>query len=268
MALLLRRRRQRTPAERVLGLTSTAFTLIPAVRTARTTYKVAKRLPVIVGGVAVGGIVFRQVRKSGASAGAPAAAAPYVPPAPTTTPTTGGPAADPSPVGTGGTGAPGPGGDAAATGTPPHGDPLGAAATGDLGAGDPTSTRHGLGASTGDTGDAGATETLPGVGPEPGPGGTSEIESGLGAVDITTPAVDTIHPDEVAGSKDLDLPATPGGADAANDALLGDLPPNESAPGHVFPDAPAEGDLHPPAGDADAPNESAPGHHPDATDKP
>jgi hypothetical protein len=218
-------------------------------------------------------IVVRRLRASGDGGGG--GAEPYTPPAPApaaTTPTPSpaapSPATSPSPVGdagvVAGTGAPGPAGEAAGTGTPPHGDPLGAAATGDLGAGDPDSTRHGLDA----LGTAG-TGTVPGVAPEPGPGGTSEVESGLGPVEVTTPGLPTVVApgdvdatpgggmvgapdltggpgvdadaglttggDEVGGgmvgAPDLEVPATPEGADAVNEALL-DLPPNESAPGH------------------------------------
>jgi hypothetical protein len=248
MALLvLRRRRRRTPAERVLGLTSTAFKLIPAVRTARTTVKVVRRAPVVVGGGAIVFVVVRRLRASGDGGGG---AEPYTPPAPAATtpapaPAAPSPATSPSPVGAAGTGAPGPAGEAAGTGTPPHGDPLGAAATGDLGAGDPDSTRHGLDALSGTEPTTGSADTgggiVPGVAPEPGPGGTSEVESGLGPVEVTTPGLPTVvEPGEVdatsgggmVGAPDLEVPATPEGADAVNDALLGDLPPNESAPGH------------------------------------
>ncbi len=302
--LVLRRRRRRTPAERALGLTSTALRLLPAVRTARTTYKVVRRVPVVAGGAVVAVVVVRRVRSSGDGAGpspaggpTPGASTPTPTPSPATAaPAAGVAAAGVDPAGTPGTGAPGPAGEAAGTGTPPHGDPLGAAATGDLGAGDPTSTRHGADVSTG-TDDV--EETLPGVGPEPGPGGTSEIESGMGAIDLTTPAVDTIHVDEVTGSQDASSPpaeglvdvTTPGlptviddevgggmvGApdDAAidADAALGTGTVDElgggmvGAPDLQLPATPEGADA---ANDALLdelpPNESAPGHHPDETD--
>jgi hypothetical protein len=283
--LLLRRRRTPTPAERVLRLTSAAMRVLPAARTARTTYRVVRRAPLVAGAGVVGVVVVRRVRASGGGSGGgagggtagaagaggtgPAAAPP--PPAPTT------------PV-------------AASPGTSatdqPHGDPLtaGAPATAASATAGPEPT-----AMDSPQGDA-LTGTTPPSSGEPGPAGTTEVETGGGPSPAMPPAEDDtagggmvgapdlageqlgdeapLLADDVAGggmvgAPDPDLTtgddlatALEGEEPLPPDESMGaaDLPPNESAPGHDFPPAPPE-DALTGEGDAapDAPNEGATG---------
>jgi len=251
MALIpfLRRKRPATPAERVLKLTSVALRALPAVRTARFTVKVARRVPVLLAAGAVAFAAIRRLRGRGSGGGDGDGG--------------GGGGGVPTP------GVPSPGGAAAAQPaaataprTPvegatatvtPHGDPLGTASDDVRAEGDPTGTRHGISATAVDApaGDA----VLAEVPPEPGAGDTAEVETGGG------PSPALAGPDETA------FPATPEGAAAANE-LIEDLPPNESGPGHEIPPAPAEDELDTPPADPDVPNESGPGHHPDEGDRP